>query len=95
MVFADCVSLIRQCIEKGILQPHENDTVLIYREAGTSPEFPEGWYAEPVDGLAQDLMTDTEGQKALISALAEKGITFQKEYEEKILPLLDKIFGGK
>ena len=35
MVFADCVSLIRQCIEKGILQPHENDTVLIYREAGT------------------------------------------------------------
>ncbi len=98
MVYMDCVNLIRQCVGHKILEPYEDDNVkdavLVYREAGVNPEFPEGWYAEPVSDLAQELMADVAGQTALIIALAEKGVKFDKAFETRILPMLGKMAGG-
>ena len=65
MYFLNAKRLITMAIEHGILQT-KDDKVLIYRDAGSDPEkYPEGWYAEDIDDISQELMDDEIGQLAL------------------------------
>lgn len=48
-----------------------------YRDAGSDPEkYPEGWYAEDIDDVSQELMDDEIGQLALTESLKERGVQF-------------------
>lgn len=78
MYFIDAKRLIQTATEHGILHM-EDGCVAVYRKAGTPPaKYPEGWYLEPVDEVAHDLMDDPEGQRCLIAALTEKDVTFEE-----------------
>ncbi len=76
MYFLNAKRLITMAIEHGILQA-KDDKVLIYRDAGSDPEkYPEGWYAEDIDDISQELMDDEIGQLALTESLKERGVQF-------------------
>lgn len=84
MIYINAKRLLLAAVENGILAMKGN-CIPIYREAGTPPEeYPEGWYLEDIEDLSQDLMHDTDGQEAIIAALAEKGVQFE---ELKLPPL--------
>lgn len=90
MYFIDAKRLIQTAAEHDILYTEDN-YVAVYRKSGTPPEeYPEGWYLEPVDEVARDLMDDAEGQRCLITALAKKDITFE-EIEPAMCADADKL----
>lgn len=78
--FYGSLKLLEACEEAGVLQtsPDDPNDFLVYREAGNPPEEnPEGWYAVNAHTLAQELMNEPDGQKALLDALKEKGVEFK------------------
>lgn len=78
--FYNSVKLIHDCIDNGILQadPNDKDRVLVYME-NTSDNQLEGWYSQNILDSAQDLQYDGEGQRLLLTELAERGVNFIKE----------------
>ena len=80
MYFINARQLISECVANGVLHTIDGD-VVIYREQGSSEEFPAGWYKESIDDLARELMEDEVGQEALIGALREKGVEFKPLYD--------------
>ena len=81
MYYIDAICLINECISSNILQLAENNSnqVLVYRLQGT--KNPEGWYAENIEDLAQELMYDKEGQDILKKELEKKGIQFEETFK--------------
>ena len=60
--------------------PTDPNAILVYREAGS--KNPEGWYAENIISVAQELMTDESGQFHLREALDEAKFFSVDEKEE-------------
>ena len=89
MCYADALNLVNVCVENGVLTELEGNCVAIYHEA--SDTMPAGFYADPKDEVAHELMEDEEGQKYLIDALAAKGVSFSRKYENEILPQMDEL----
>lgn len=86
MNFFNCFRLLQECVKAEILcldsQAIANDRVLIFREAGRNPEkYPEGWYSENIRDVAQELMSDEQGQALLLEQLTKRGIPFE-EYKD-------------
>lgn len=79
MNFYNCLRLLNECVKAGLIQlsSENSNDILVYRQAGNSS--PEGWYAENIFTVAQELMLDLEGQKFLACALKDAGIEFQEE----------------
>ena len=79
MYYMDAVTLIEKCIAHDILHTVEEkpNLVLVYRKTQEN----EGWYAESIEDLAQELMNDFKGQTVLREALAKKGISFEEEFK--------------
>ena len=91
MWYIDALFLINLCVKHGILQSR-GSCVFIYRDAGANPEeSPEGWYLEQIDDVACELMNDEEGQRALISALQERGVAF-RTVDKRPIELTDIFF---
>lgn len=89
MYFLNAKRLITMAIEHGILQT-KDDKVLIYRDAGSDPEkYPEGWYAEDIDDISQELMDDEIGQLALTESLKERGVQFVELDIDNIINQID------
>lgn len=91
MHFLNAKRLITMAIEHGILQT-KDDKVLIYRDAGSDPEkYPEGWYAEDIDDVSQELMDDEIGQLALAltESLKERGVQFVELDIDNIINQID------
>ena len=74
MLYINAVELIECCLKHGVLQT-DYGRIAVYRSAGTNS--PEGWYLEDKETVVREVMNDTEGQKVLIEALAQKGIMFK------------------
>lgn len=60
ITYAEAALLIDKCVKEGILQ-EINSHIFIVRETG--------WYLEPEDMVAKDLMYDKEGRDILMAAL--------------------------
>ena len=89
MYFLNAKRLVTMAIEHGILQT-KDDKVLIYRDAGSDPEkYPEGWYAEDIDDISQELMDDEIGQLALTESLKERGVQFVELDIDNIINQID------
>ena len=89
MYFLNAKRLITMAIEHGTLQT-KDDKVLIYRDAGSDPEkYPEGWYAEDIDDVSQELMDDEIGQLALTESLKERGVQFVELDIDNIINQID------
>ena len=73
MLYIHARQLINEAMENDLLMGSANH-VIVYREAGEKEKA--GWYLETKENLAKKLMTDPLGQKALIKALADKGVHF-------------------
>lgn len=84
MFYINARNLLTLAVKHGVLQ-EVHGMIPIYHNTGNPPEvFPEGWYLEDIEDVAQDLMHDEEGQKALINALREKGVEFEPIDEEEL-----------
>lgn len=68
MYFIDALNLLDLCLEHGVLVQRDG-LVLVIHENGDGVLWDKTL-------LAQELMTDEVGQKALLEALADKGETF-------------------
>ena len=91
MWYIDAKNLIDLCIKNGVLQTRDGG-IIVYREAGPdSNTAPEGWYLEPIDEVAQALMSDEDGQRTLIDALREKGVTFI-QMDKRPFEMAEKLF---
>lgn len=77
--FFNCIRLLDACVKEGLIKqnPKDQNAILVYREAGEV--YPEGWYSENLLDCAQDLQSDEEGQRVLLTALKERGIDFTPE----------------
>jgi len=94
MYYIDARSLIQLAVKHGCLTQHtqvnsqtreEVSGILVYIEGAEQPEL---WTTEY---LTQFLMVDAEGEAALIAALAEKGVLFEKFEGSKADWALDAI----
>ena len=78
MIFWNCKKLLEACVNAGLIntvpEGEYAGQLLIYRQAGKDPKYPEGWYAQDIEDAAQELMKDRAGQKFLLQKLREKGI---------------------
>lgn len=88
MEFIECVNLLKECAELGIIQSDENkpNNVITYRSA--SRETPEGWYSQNILDVASELFSDEKGQEIVLNALNEK-----KERLEKLNNGEYKLYG--
>jgi hypothetical protein len=73
MIFIHVLELIDLCVKNDILQDMDGN-IPVYRK-GTD-KCNEGWHLTEKHRLAQELMKDDGGQKALISALKGKNVEF-------------------
>lgn len=89
MYYADALNLLEICVENDVLREKEG-SIFVYRKEGTLDK--EGWYLIPKDYLAKELKEDTDGQVALVQALEEKDIIFEKKYE-KMFEKVNMVFG--
>ena len=89
MLYIEAKALVDAAVTAGILHT-ENNCIAIYREAGSQPE---GWYLEDFESVYHAVMDDEEGQKALIGALAERGIDFaiQQERFQTLMASIDAV----
>lgn len=80
MFFINARNLLDLCVKHGILKTDKDGNILVYREASKDnpAQYPEGWYAEHINDLAQDLMYDSAGQTLLINAPSKVGVTFHE-----------------
>lgn len=94
MYYIDAKKLVQLAIQHGCLTTHtqqdsqtgdEETGILIYREGS---ELPELWSDEY---LVLELMIDSDGEAALIAALAEKGVPFERFEGSKADLALDSI----
>lgn len=84
LIFIECLKMLEVAIDNGILQrdpnpdnePARENHILVYRAAGDEYN-PEGWYSEHIYSIAQELLEDIEGQKAIREALQERGIILE------------------
>lgn len=91
MFYINAKNLVLLAVKHGVLQ-ELHGMIPIYRNAGSPPElFPEGWYLEDIEDVAQDLMHDEDGQSALINALKEKGVEFQPVDEDELQRNFDRL----
>lgn len=91
MFYINAKNLLLLAVKHGVLQ-ELHGMIPIYRAAGSPPElFPEGWYLENIEDVAQDLIHDEVGQKTLINALQEKGVEFQPIDEEELQRNFDRL----
>ncbi|RGC58441.1 hypothetical protein DXA92_07920 [Agathobaculum butyriciproducens] len=88
MYYIIAKEIVAKCIEVGILQAHDGG-ILVYHDASqTEPEkYPEGWYLDSEEDVVHSLMADAEGQRTLLEALEEKGVSMQYriKYWDKML----------
>ena len=95
MIYIEAKKLVDLAVQHHVLNTQDGG-ILIYRYAGSDPEqFPEGWYLEDPEDVYRDIIGDTEGQNALISALKEKGIDFAEEQQKihRMMGFLDNQIG--
>lgn len=88
MYYIVAKEIVAKCIEVGILQAHEGGIFVYHDASQTEPEkYPEGWYLDPEEDVVHSLMADAEGQRILLEALEEKGISMKHriKYWDKIL----------
>ena len=89
MLYIEAKALVDTAVAAGVLHA-ENNCIAIYHEAGSQPE---GWYLEDTESVYHVVMDDEDGQKALIGALAERGIDFtiQQERFQKLMASIDAV----
>ena len=89
MLYIEAKALVDAAVAVGVLHA-ENNCIAIYHEAGSQPE---GWYLEDTESVYHVVMDDEDGQKALIDALAARGIDFsiQQERFQKLMESIDSV----
>lgn len=81
MYYIVAKEIVAKCIEVGILQAHEGGIFVYHDASQTEPE------KYPEENVVHSLMADAEGQRILLEALEEKGVSMQYriEYWDKML----------
>lgn len=74
MIYIDSLNIINLSIKHKILKENNHGNVYVYRDEGSDGVNKAGWNLIDKDSLAKELMDDKNGQKALITALKNKGI---------------------
>ena len=99
MIYENCRRVLKACVDAGLIKtvpenvygkdkdgnpvPIPAGELCIYRAHGLSKEYPEGWYTQPLEEAAQDLMQDRAGQRYLLETLHTQGIEVELIDEQR------------
>lgn len=108
LVYLVLLHLLRKCKEYGVLcdpvkcipdfkaPEGKSEQFLIYRAAGANEEmYPEGWYLEDIEEVAQTLLSeieneDVEGINLLVNELWKKGYEMTRSEKEAFVTVFAK-----